>query len=147
MPNLPRKRPSRPRRRQNPLRDAQRHMQEIQDALIDHGANLMDELMERLMDRFLGLPNTATRPAAPPPRAPRRTATASAPTLYDILEVSASASPETIEAAWKSLSKRFHPDNHTTGNAEKMKLINDAHDILSDMSKRRLYDQLLRSQR
>ena len=64
-------------------------------------------------------------------------------TLYDILEVSSQASPEVIEAAWKSLSKRYHPDNQKTGNAERIKAINGAHDILSDPKQRKAYDAKL----
>jgi len=71
----------------------------------------------------------------------------SGPNLYEILEVSESASQETIEAAWKSLSKRYHPDNQKTGDHEKAKAINHAHDILSDPEKRKIYNVMLRRQR
>ncbi len=149
MPNLPRK-PRRPRRtrRPNPLRDAQRHMRQIRDTFIDHGVDLMDQFVGQLFDRILG-PNTPPPPGAGPSPHPRQTPRpgprqAHQTTLYDVLEVSPAASPETITAAWKSLSKRFHPDL-ATGDAEKMKVINSAYEILSDPQKRKMYDRLLRS--
>ncbi len=66
-------------------------------------------------------------------------------TLYDILEVSRTASPEVIRAAYKSLVQRFHPDkNPDNPNAEDLlKLINNAYDTLSDASKRAAYDVML----
>lgn len=65
--------------------------------------------------------------------------------LYDILEVSRTASPEVIRAAYKSLVQRFHPDkNPGNPNAEDLlKLINNAYDTLSDPSKRAAYDVML----
>lgn len=62
-------------------------------------------------------------------------------TLYDVLEVSYSASPETVSAAFRSLSSRFHPDNGKTGNAEKYKEITAAWSILKDPVKRKKYDR------
>lgn len=65
--------------------------------------------------------------------------------LYDILEVSRTASPEVIRAAYKSLVQRFHPDkNPDNPNAENLlKLINNAYDTLSDPSRRAAYDVML----
>lgn len=65
--------------------------------------------------------------------------------LYDILEVSRTASPEVIRAAYKSLVQRFHPDkNPDNPDAEEMlKRINHAYDILSDPEERAAYDALL----
>ncbi len=64
-------------------------------------------------------------------------------TLYDILEVSPKASKEVLEAAWKSLSRRFRPDNQKTGNSERMKAINEAYQVLSDPKQRKAYDAKL----
>ncbi|MHB1099973.1 MAG: DnaJ domain-containing protein [Burkholderiales bacterium] len=65
--------------------------------------------------------------------------------LYDILEVSRTASPEVIRAAYKSLVQRFHPDkNPDNPDAEEMlKRINHAYDILSDPEERAAYDVML----
>ena len=65
--------------------------------------------------------------------------------LYDILEVSRTASPEVIRAAYKSLVQRFHPDkNPDNPDAEGMlKRINHAYDVLSDPEERAAYDVML----
>ena len=65
-------------------------------------------------------------------------------TLYEILEVSETASKEVIEKAYKVLAKKYHPDlqaPENKANAEnQMKKINEAYDILSDETKRKEYD-------
>lgn len=65
--------------------------------------------------------------------------------LYDVLEVSRTASPEVIRAAYKSLVQRFHPDkNPDNPNAEDLlKLINHAYETLSDPAQRAAYDVTL----
>ena len=63
---------------------------------------------------------------------------------YDILEVNKNASPEVIEKAYKTLVKKYHPDlqdtNLKTEYEEKIKLINEAFEVLSDSEKRKNYD-------
>ena len=63
---------------------------------------------------------------------------------YDILEVNKNASPEVIEKAYKTLVKKYHPDlqDNDLKNEyeEKIKLINEAFEILSDSEKRKNYD-------
>ena len=65
-------------------------------------------------------------------------------TLYEILEVSETASNEIIEKAYKVLAKKYHPDLWPQDKKKyaesKMKEINDAYDILSDETKRKEYD-------
>lgn len=61
--------------------------------------------------------------------------------LYDVLEVSPRASQETVSAAFRSLSARFHPDNKKTGNGEKYKDITAAWSTLKDPVKRKRYDR------
>jgi DnaJ-domain-containing protein 1 len=61
--------------------------------------------------------------------------------LYDVLECSPKASPETISAAFRSLSSRYHPDNRKTGNAERYKDITAAWSVLKDPGKRKRYDR------
>ena len=72
-------------------------------------------------------------------------------TLYEILEVSETASKEIIEKAYKVLAKKYHPDLQKQENKEKaeqkMKQINDAYEILSDDLKRKKYDEELKSKR
>lgn len=61
--------------------------------------------------------------------------------LYHELEVDRSATTETIEAAWRSLAKRFHPDEIASRDPQtRMKRLNIAHDWLSDPSLRARYD-------
>ncbi|HYH01572.1 MAG TPA: DnaJ domain-containing protein, partial [Bacillota bacterium] len=63
--------------------------------------------------------------------------------LYRIMQVDQSAEPEVIEGAYKRLSKKYHPDaNKDTGAEAKMKLINQAYQILGEPGKRREYDLL-----
>lgn len=59
---------------------------------------------------------------------------------YEILQVSPSAEPEVIEAAYKKLAQKYHPDvNKSPTAAGKMKKINIAHDVLGDPVKRKEY--------
>lgn len=63
---------------------------------------------------------------------------------YEILEVSRNASEEIIEKAYKVLAKKYHPDLQEEQNKkqaeEKMKLINEAYEVLSDTNKRKEYN-------
>ncbi len=62
--------------------------------------------------------------------------------LYRELEVDASATTETIEAAWRSLAKRHHPDiTGTAPDPERIKRLNLAHDWLVDPQLRGRYDE------
>ena len=69
---------------------------------------------------------------------------------YEVLEVSEKASKEVIEKAYKALAKKYHPDlNHDNPqNAEsKMKLVNEAFEVLIDENKRANYDSVLEKKR
>lgn len=72
-------------------------------------------------------------------------------TLYEILEVSETASSEIIEKAYKVLAKKYHPDlqpESKKAEAEKkMKQINEAYDILGNVQKREEYDAELARKR
>lgn len=63
---------------------------------------------------------------------------------YDILQINKNASQEIIEKAYKVLVKKYHPDLQEDGlkhdYEEKLKLINEAYEILSDEEKRKQYD-------
>lgn len=69
--------------------------------------------------------------------------------LYEVLQVSENASNDIIENAYKTLVKKYHPDiaKNKQQAEEKMKIINNAHDILSDEKKRANYDEKLRIER
>lgn len=70
---------------------------------------------------------------------------------YEILEVDKNASKEVIEKAYRTLAKKYHPDlqqgNQKQEYAEKMKIINQAYDILSDDIKRDEYNKKLENER
>lgn len=63
---------------------------------------------------------------------------------YDILQINKNASPEIVEKAYKTLVRIYHPDLQENSNKEdyeeKLKLINEAYEILSNEQKRKQYD-------
>ena len=62
--------------------------------------------------------------------------------LYEVLEVSKSASADEIKNAYRKLAKKYHPDlNKEPGAEEKFKEVQEAYEILSDENKRARYDQ------
>ena len=60
---------------------------------------------------------------------------------YAILQVRRSAEVEVIEGAYRRLAAKYHPDNKATGDADKVKLIIAAHEVLREPSRRERYDQ------
>lgn len=69
---------------------------------------------------------------------------------YEILEVDKNASQEVIEKAYKTLAKKYHPDlqqgSKQNEYAEKMKIINEAYEVLSDNFKRQQYNKKLKNE-
>lgn len=63
--------------------------------------------------------------------------------LYGILGISKGASPEEIKAAYRKMSKEWHPDKHKGDKAaeDKFKEINEAYEVLGDPDKKQRYDQ------
>lgn len=62
--------------------------------------------------------------------------------LYKILELANSATDQEINRAFKKMALQYHPDKNKTSDAtEKFQQINDAHEILSDPEKRKIYDK------
>lgn len=60
---------------------------------------------------------------------------------YELLDLKSTASMDEIRSAYRKMSKHYHPDLNKAPNASTMfRLISEAHDTLSDPSKRRLYD-------
>ncbi|ORX55773.1 DnaJ-domain-containing protein [Hesseltinella vesiculosa] len=60
---------------------------------------------------------------------------------YDILEISSDATEADIKRAYRKLALKYHPDkNPSPEAAEHFKEISHAYEILSDVSKRRMYD-------
>ena len=59
---------------------------------------------------------------------------------YELMQLSPSADADTIERIFRHLAMKFHPDNMESGDAERFRLIVDAHRVLSDPEKRAGYD-------
>ncbi len=62
---------------------------------------------------------------------------------YKVLEVDKDASDEVIKKAYWVLSKKFHPDSrddHSEIYYQRMRLINEAYEVLSDTKKREAYN-------
>ncbi len=63
---------------------------------------------------------------------------------YQVLGVSEKATTDEIKKAFRKLAKQYHPDKNPNNAqaAERFKEINEAHDVLSDTTKRKKYDTL-----
>ena len=60
---------------------------------------------------------------------------------YGILQVHPRAEKEVIDAAYRRLAAKYHPDvNQASDASERMKQINTAYEVLSDPVKRAAYD-------
>lgn len=66
---------------------------------------------------------------------------------YKILQVDPSADPEVVEAAYKRLARKYHPDMNTSPDATlRMQELNAAYRILHNPAKRAQYDRERASQ-
>jgi curved DNA-binding protein CbpA len=62
--------------------------------------------------------------------------------LYGILQVDPRAEPSVIQAAYRALAMRMHPDHSQNDNtAPAMAMLNRAYGVLRDPSQRRAYDR------
>jgi curved DNA-binding protein len=63
--------------------------------------------------------------------------------LYEILGVSRSASADELKSAYRKLAKKYHPDVNPGNKAaeEKFKEVTAAFEVLSDDTRRKLYDE------
>eukprot|EP00928_Gymnodinium_smaydae_P021779 TRINITY_DN18531_c1_g1_i1.p1 TRINITY_DN18531_c1_g1~~TRINITY_DN18531_c1_g1_i1.p1 ORF type:complete len:171 (-),score=29.31 TRINITY_DN18531_c1_g1_i1:137-649(-) len=63
---------------------------------------------------------------------------------YELLGIPEDASPRSIERAWKREALRCHPDKVPEGEKEaaeeRFKALSNAHEVLADPERRRLYD-------
>ena len=60
--------------------------------------------------------------------------------LYEVLQVSDTAEPETINRVYRIFAQRYHPDNRETGNEARFREITEAYHVLSNPEKRAQYD-------
>src|SRR3954467_15064724 len=63
---------------------------------------------------------------------------------YEILGLKKSASADDIRKAFRKLARKYHPDVNPGDKSaeEKFKALSEAHEVLSDPKKRRIYDQV-----
>src|SRR5438445_10801865 len=62
---------------------------------------------------------------------------------YKTLGVARTASEKEIKSAYRRLARQYHPDvNKDPKATDRLKLINEAYEVLSDPKKRTKYDQL-----
>ena len=62
---------------------------------------------------------------------------------YEILGIKRDASQDEVQRAYRKLARKYHPDVSKASDAEeKFKEINEAHEVLKDPEKRKMYDQL-----
>jgi curved DNA-binding protein CbpA len=59
---------------------------------------------------------------------------------YEVLQVSDTAEPETINRVYRIFAQRYHPDNQETGNEARFREITEAYQVLSNAEKRASYD-------
>jgi len=61
--------------------------------------------------------------------------------LYEVLGISKDATEAEIKKAYRTLAKKYHPDNQDTGAEAKFKEVQEAYETLTDPQKRASYDQ------
>lgn len=66
---------------------------------------------------------------------------------YELLQVSDSAEPETVNRVYRMLAQRYHPDNRETGNETRFREITEAYQILVNPEKRAQYDATYQKRR
>jgi DnaJ-class molecular chaperone len=114
----------------------------IRETLTDYAHDMIDDARRKLERPRAPRAKRVSGKAPKQPKAKPQRPVRPQLTLYSVLEVTRGASPAVIEAAYKALAKKHHPDHG--GNPEAMKDITAAYSILKDPAKRREYDRSLR---
>src|ERR671938_1697728 len=62
---------------------------------------------------------------------------------YQVLGVKRDAKPEEIKKAYRKMARKYHPDVNPGDKSaeERFKKLTEAHDVLSDPKKRKVYDR------
>src|SRR5437588_4395003 len=61
--------------------------------------------------------------------------------LYHILDLAPDAEPEVVDAAYRALARKYHPDVNRSPDAQRrMQALNDAYAVLRDPARRAAYD-------
>lgn len=60
--------------------------------------------------------------------------------LYEVLQISPNADPDTVHRVYRLLAQRFHPDNQSTGDSERFRLLTEAYHVLGNPEQRAQYD-------
>ena len=68
-------------------------------------------------------------------------------TLYALLDVPEDASDAEIKRAYRDAAKKYHPDLNPDAEPGRFARVSEAHEVLSDGSKRAAYDAALRAER
>ena len=116
--------------------------QQIMECTTCHGRwgipdNQQMDIQQRLMTQEQ-IAEKIHREKAPPIQPPR------ARTFYQVLQVDQEAERDVIEAAFKRLALRYHPDRSPSPEAQaKMRELLEARDILLDEVRRAAYDRSL----
>ena len=64
------------------------------------------------------------------------------PDYYEVLQIQKTASQDEIKTQFRNLAKKWHPDRKQGDDAEKkMAQINMAYEVLSNIKRRKMYDQ------
>ena len=59
---------------------------------------------------------------------------------YDLMQISPTAEPETVQRVYKALASRYHPNNPRTGDPDRFKKLAEGYKVLSDRAARARYD-------
>ena len=60
--------------------------------------------------------------------------------LYEVMQISPNAEPETVQRVYRMLATKLHPDNTETGDLNAFVLLNQAYETLSNPETRAAYD-------
>lgn len=70
-----------------------------------------------------------------------------APDYYELLQISVTAEPETVQRVYRMLAQRYHPDNQQTGDQRRFRELVEAYEVLADPVRRAQYDVIYNEQR